>query len=158
MSARQRAEIAWGVGLERAVLTEWLGLRGRGGASRCALVPSPSTHSEFDYYLMSRDTGLPVALLEVKVRRSSLRDHYDSLWPSSKVRFARELWQRHRLQLLGVVSHPDAVAEINLTVHEPMRHRLVARRDRPGPGVSHAVYDVDQMQVWWRDPACAEAV
>lgn len=142
--ANRAAEVRWGVNQEAALAREWLQLRGL--AEKTYVLPSPAPSSHHDALLLDAK-GLPIALVEFKVRRIKWAQYGDTIWPALKHDHALRVKEKLSLPLIGVVRYPDAIVEVNLT-GPPDWRRPVTRTDRGYP-VDHVGYGRDQHRVWW---------
>ena len=139
------AELNFGENKEARVLKRWADLSPNGNKAKL-LFKTPS-YASFDY-LMLGTKGLPLAYLEVKVRRTGLRKYGDAMVPISKINAAKACYAEFGIPVFLVTEYScGSLIEVSLT-SDPALRRDVARRDRPGmKPVPHGLYTLDQLTV-----------
>lgn len=149
MSTVPIEEIAWGEGQELDVVKLWAQHSPMGEEAH-RYVKS----LEFDPYdvLVLREKGLPLCVLEAKVRRVRFEEYGDVMTPLSKHQFARELSAYSIPYFLVTLYSCGALVQVNL-LNEPQERRKVARRDRPGMRpVMHGLWKGSGLQVLRETP------
>lgn len=98
---------------------------------------------DFDYVVFD-GAGMPVAYVEIKVRRVSFGAFGDAVAPIRKHEYAHKLWRRHHVPMVMVVAYAcGTLLEVNLA--EPPRERkTLKRKDRPH-GVLHGIWKDTQL-------------
>lgn len=137
-------EVNFGESQERAVATLWTKISSTGKQAE-RFVKSGS----FDPYdvLVIGARGVPLCVLEIKVRRVEWGTYGDILAPLKKHLFALELKERGLPYLLVTHYACGTLVEVDLSEH-PKEEKAVARRDRPGmTPVMHGLWKGDQVKV-----------
>jgi hypothetical protein len=142
-------EVEWGEEREGAVLRRWV--KASPLCIRADRIIRSRPTQDFDYVVFD-DKGLPIAYVEIKVRRIAFGDFGDAVAPIRKHEYAEKLWRRHRFPMLMIVAYAcGTLVQVNL--HEPpAQRRDIKRRDRPN-AVPHGIWKHDQVKVVWEAPS-----
>lgn len=135
-------EVDWGESQEARVLKRWIetSTYARSGAR----VVASNKFDDFDRIVFDR-RGLPVAYLEIKVRRSPFARFGDAIFPERKHKFAREL-RVFNLPFVSVTEYGcGTLVEVDLS-QQPDRTGFIKRRDRDN-AVPHVFYERESLTV-----------
>ena len=140
----KRMEVDWGESREALVLKRWC--ETSSFARKGARIVASEKFDDFDRIVFDR-RGLPIAYLEIKVRRSPFSRFGDAIFPTRKHKFARDL-RVYNLPFVAVTQYGcGTLVEVDLS-QEPDRRMSIARRDRPGTTpVPHVLYERDSLTV-----------
>lgn len=137
-------EVAWGEREENRIMGRWAktsSLSPKGG-----FVTKSPPYADFDFCVLTK-VGFPVAWVEVKLRRSPLARFGDALFPLRKHERAKELWEQHKIKLIGITEYGcGSLVEVDLSV-APTKFVDIKRRDRTGPAKPHVIYEKDKIRV-----------
>lgn len=137
------AEVKWGEGQEQGVLRRWLRSSPRCSGADRVIKSRPC--QDFDYVVFDK-AGMPVAYVEIKVRRVALADFGDAVAPIRKHDYAVKLWRRHRFPMLMIVAYScGTLVEVDLA-QPPAERRSLKRHDRP-KAVPHGFWKDAQLTV-----------
>jgi len=135
-------EVDWGESQEARVLRRWCDTSSF--ARPGARIVASEKFDDFDRIVFDR-RGLPVAYLEIKVRRSPFSRFGDAIFPARKHKFARDL-RVYNLPFVAVTEYGcGTLVEVDLS-QEPDRKDFIKRRDR-SEAVPHVFYDRDSLTV-----------
>ena len=136
------AEVAWGEAAELDILRRWMRVAELDG---CEVIQSQG-YADHDFLLLAK-TGMPVAYVEVKKRRTLFAKYKDSICPVRKHHLGAALWSKHKIPFLLVTEHPDALIEVDLA-QKPTAQKPLGRHDRPDePAPMHAFYAGDLITI-----------
>jgi hypothetical protein len=140
----KRMEVDWGESQEAVVLKRWIATSSF--ARPGARIVASEKFDDFDRIVFDK-IGLPIAYLEIKVRRSPFTRFGDAIFPARKHKFARQL-RVYNLPFVAVTQYGcGTLVEVDLS-QEPDGRRAIARRDRPGmTPVPHVLYDRESLTV-----------
>lgn len=143
MANSRLEEVEWGESQEQAILRRWLRSSPRCSGADRVIKSRPA--QDFDFVVFDK-VGMPIAYVEVKVRRVALSDFGDAVAPIRKHDYAVKLWKRHRFPMLMVVAYScGALVEVDLAA-APAERRALKRHDRP-KAVDHGLWKGDQLTV-----------
>ena len=142
--ANIQAEVAWGESRELGVLRRWLkhSMFAHGAAG---LIKSPD-FGQYDFLIFDKH-GLPLCVVEVKLRRVKFSQYGDALFPYGKHLFAKRV-DDFNIPCIGVVEWAcGTLGEVDLT-KRPAKTEHITRRDRPGSaGAKHGLWSKRQITV-----------
>lgn len=137
-------EVNWGLAQERDVVQRWVAVSPLGKRAH-RFVKS----LEFDPYdvLVLDDAGVPLCVLEVKVRRVAFGEYGDVMAPIKKHEAALA-WKAMNVPFLLVTAYACSTLTVVNLGEPPESSKLIARRDRPGmTPVMHGFWKGDQVEV-----------
>jgi len=138
----KRMEVDWGESQEARVLRRWIDTSSYARAG--ARIVASEKFDDFDRIVFDR-RGLPIAYLEIKVRRSPFTRFGDAIFPERKHKFARDL-RVYNLPFVAVTEYGcGTLVEVDLS-QQPDATRLIKRQDRER-AVMHVFYDRDSLTV-----------
>jgi hypothetical protein len=141
MAPSRLEEVKWGEDQEIPVLRRWMR-----ASPRCAdadRIVKSRPMQDFDYVVFDK-VGMPVAYVEIKVRRIVFGAFGDAVAPIRKHEYAYKLHRRHKIPMVMVVAYAcGTLIEVDLAT--PPRDRVsLKRRDRPH-AVLHGVWKDEQL-------------
>ena len=137
-------EVIWGEAQELDVVKRWAGLSETGREAKRYV--KSLDYDPYDVFVMG-DKGLPICVLEVKVRRVEFGKYGDVLTPLKKHEFALALREMRIPYLLVTQYACGTLIEVDLA-QKPSRTQKIARRDRPGmTPVAHGLWKGKQLVV-----------
>lgn len=143
MAPSRLEEVKWGEDQEIPVLRRWMK-----ASPRCAdadRIVKSRPMQDFDYVVFDK-VGMPVAYVEIKVRRVAFGAFGDAVAPIRKFEYAHKLWRRHKVPMVMVVAYScGTLVEVNLA-EPPAERKSLKRHDRPH-AVLHGLWKGAQLSV-----------
>lgn len=138
-------EVDFGESQEARVLKRWAEQSPVAEAAKRYVKSHP--FDPYDFLLLAK-RGMPLCVIDIKVRRSPFARYGDVLVPKSKADFAAQLFSLHNLPFLLITEYGCGSLIETPIFRDPHRFQDIQRKDRKDkPPVPHALFLKTQSRV-----------